>query len=323
MKAIVRMSYGPPGVLQLKEVEKPVPKDNEVLIKVYAATVNRTDCGILRAKPFIIRIFTGLKKPNKQTTGTDFAGEIEAAGKDAASFNTGDKVFGFDDGGLCSHAEYLTISVDKPLAIMPDGISYEQAAASLEGAHYAYNYVKKMNIHNSTIVLVYGATGAIGSSAVQFIKYFGAYVTAVCNTKNIELVKSLGADKIIDYTKEDFTQDDQTYNYVLDAVGKSTFGKCKPLLKPGGVYMSSDLGPMAQNPLLALLAPIAGSKKVKFPIPFNIKESILFIKKIIEEGKFKAVIDRVYSLLDIVDAYKYVEMGQKTGNVIIRMDHNN
>ena len=323
MKAIVRTIYGPPGVLQLKEVEKPAPKDNEVLIKVHAATVNRTDCGILRAKPFIIRLFTGLKNPNKQITGTDFAGEIETAGKDAASFKSGDKVFGFDDGGLSSHAEYLTLSIDKPLAIMPEGISYEQAAASLEGAHYAYNYVKKMNIYGTTKVLVYGATGAIGSSAVQFIKYFGAYVTAVCNTKNIELVKSLGADKIIDYTKEDFTLDDQIYDYILDAVGKSTFGKCKPLLKPGGVYMSSELGPMAQNPLLALIAPIAGSKKVKFPLPFNIKESILYIKKLIEEGKFKAVIDRVYALPDTIDAYKYVETGQKTGNVIIRMDYNN
>ena len=330
MKAIVYTKYGPPSVLKVKNVEKPTPKDSEVLVSVKATTVNRTDCAMLRAKPFIMRFFTGLFKPTKSILGTEFAGKIEAIGKDVRSFEVGDKVFGFDDSGLSSHAQYITLSEDKALTTIPKNITYEQAAASTEGAHYAYNFINKVNLKSGQKILVIGATGAIGSAAVQFLKYFGANVFAVCNTKNLELVKSLGADKVIDYTKEDFTKDDQKYDVIFDAVGKSSFSKCKPLLKPGGIYISSELGLMAQNIFFALITPIIGNlpgrlagKKVIFPIPTDIRGSILFIKKLIEQGKFKAVIDRKYPLEQIAEAYKYVEKGQKTGNVVITLEDNN
>ncbi|MCP4261377.1 MAG: NAD(P)-dependent alcohol dehydrogenase [Planctomycetes bacterium] len=326
MKAVVYTKYGPPDVLQLKEVEKPVPKDNEVLIIVHATTINRTDCATIRAKPFFMRIITGLLKPKKQIPGTEFAGKIGEIGKNVTSFKIGDKVFGFDDQGSGSHAQYMTISEKKAVTI-PKNITYEQAAASIEGAHYAYNFINKVNLKSGQKVLVNGATGAIGSAAVQLLKYFDVNITAVCNTKNIELVKSLGADKIIDYTKEDFTKDDQKYNFVFDTVGKSSFFKCKQLLQPGGVYISSDLGYMAQNIFLPLITPIIkpviGNKKTIFPNPIDIKGSILLIKKLIEKGKFKAVIDRQYPLGQIVEAYRYVEKGQKTGNVVITLEHNN
>jgi NADPH:quinone reductase-like Zn-dependent oxidoreductase len=322
MKAIVCTKYGPPDVLQLKEVEKPTPKDNEVLVRVNATTVNRTDSAMIRAKPFIMRFFTGLFKPNNPILGTEFAGKIEAVGKDVMSFKVGDKVFGLNDNGLSSHAQYMTILEDKALTIIPENITYEQAAASTEGAHYAFNFINKVTIKSGQKVLVNGASGAIGSAAVQLLKYFGANVDAVCNTKNIELVKSLGADKVFDYTKEDFTKGDQKYDFVFDTVGKSSFAKCKPLLQPGGIYISSELGYMAQNIFFALVTPVIGNKKVRFPLPVDCKRSVLFIKKLIEEGKFKAVIDRKYPLEQIVEAYKYVETGQKTGNVVITVDHN-
>jgi NADPH:quinone reductase-like Zn-dependent oxidoreductase len=327
MKAVVYTKYGPPDVLQLKEVAKPVPGDNEVLVKVYATTVNRTDCATIRAKPFFARIFTGILKPKKQTPGTEFAGRIEAIGKNVTSLKVGDRVFGFDEQGSRSHAQYLTISEDKGLTTIPENLTYEQAAASTEGAHYAYNSIKNAKIKSGQKTLVYGATGAIGSAAVQLLKYFDVYVTAVCNTKNIELVKSLGADKVIDYTKEDFTKDKEKYSFVFDAVGKSSFAKCKPLLQPGGVYISSDLGYMAQNVVLPLITPIIkpmiGNKKTVSPFPTDIRGSILLIKDLVAQGKFKTVIDRRYPLEQIVEAYKYVEKGQKTGNVVITVEHDN
>jgi len=319
MKAAVYETYGSPDVLQIKEVAKPIPKDKEVLIRVCAATVNRTDCAMLRAKPFIMRFFTGLLKPKNPILGTDFAGQVEAVGKDVGSFKVGDRVFGFDDSGVSSHAAYMTLSEEKAIAILPDHISYEEAAASLEGAHYAYNFINKVDLQPGQRVLVNGATGAIGSAAVQLLKYYGAHVTAVCRTKNTELVKSIGADQVIDYTKEDFTKMPGTYHFVFDAVGKSTFAKCKPLLEPGGVYISSELGPMVQNPFLAMITPITGGKKVVFPVPSDCRRSVLLIKKLIEEGKFKAVIDRKYPLAAIANAYRYVETGEKTGNVVITL----
>jgi NADPH:quinone reductase-like Zn-dependent oxidoreductase len=326
MKAIVYTRYGPPDVLQLKEVEKPAPRDNEVLIRVHATTVNRTDLATIKAIPFFARIMTGLFKPKKQIPGTEFAGEIEAVGKSVSSLRVGDKVFGFDDQGSGSQAQYMTIKEDNVITI-PDNISYEQAAASSEGAHYAYTFIKKVDPKKGQNVLVNGATGAIGSAAVQLLKYFDVNVTAVCATKNIELVKSLGANKVIDFTKDDFTKDEQKYDFVFDAVGKSSFFKCKHLLQPGGIYISSDLGYMAQNIFLPLITPIIkpmiGNKKTVFPFPTDIRRSILLIKSLIEQDKFKAVIDREYPLEQIVEAYKYVETGQKTGNVVITVEHNN
>ncbi len=327
LKAVVYTHYGSPDVLQVKEVEKPVPNNNEVLVQVYATSVNRTDCATIRAKPFFARFWTGLIRPKKQITGTAFAGGVEAVGNNVSSLKTGDRVFGFDDQGSQSHAQYLTITEDK-VVTMPDNISYQQAAASTEGAHYAYNFINKVSLQKGQHVLVNGATGAIGSATVQLLKYFEVSVTAVCGTKNIGLVKSLGADKVIDYTKADFTKDDLKYDFVFDTVGKSSFFKCMQLLKPGGIYISSDLGLMAQNLFLPLttplIKPLFDDKKTVSPFPDNICATLLLVKKLIEQGKFTAVIDREYPLEEIVKAFKYVETGQKTGNVVInvKQDHN-
>jgi NADPH:quinone reductase-like Zn-dependent oxidoreductase len=319
MKAAIRSKYGPPSVLSIKEVEIPTPRDKEILVRVFAATVNRTDCGILWAKPFIMRFFTGLFKPKLSGTGTDFAGKIEAVGKYVSNFKVGDRVWGFED-GAGSHAQYIAISEDASVTTIPDAISYEQAAASAEGAHYAYNCIKKIKIKAGDNVLVNGATGAIGSAAVQLLKYFGANVTAVCSAKHFELVKSLGADKLIDYMKEDFTRDNQKYHYIVDAVGKSTFARCKPLLYPGGIYMSSDLGPGSQNIYLPLITLFFGNKRVVFPIPTNTKKSLQLIKMLLETKRFQPVIDRTYPLEKIADAYNYVASGQKIGNVLLSFE---
>ncbi len=320
MKAIVYAKYGSPEVLELKEMPKPVPKDNEILVKVKATTVNRTDCAMLRAKPFIMRFLTGLLKPKNPILGTEFAGEVEAVGAAVESFKAGDKILGFDDQGLNTYAQYLALPENKGLTTIPDNVTYEQAAASMEGAHYAYNMINKVNLKSGQKVLVNGASGGIGSAAVQLLKYFGADVVAVCNTKNIELVKGLGADRVIDYMTTDFTKEDQKYDFIFDTVGKSSFTQCKPLLNAGGSYISSELGWMAENIFFALVTPLMGSKKVIFPIPKDIKASILLIKKLIEEQKFKTVIDRKYPLEQIADAFRYVETGQKTGNVVISLE---
>ncbi|MCB0707616.1 MAG: NAD(P)-dependent alcohol dehydrogenase [Saprospiraceae bacterium] len=320
MQAVVQTQYGSPSVLTIKEVAKPIPKDGEVLIRVYATTVNRTDCAIMRAKPFFMRFFTGLLKPKKSTPGTDFAGKIEAIGKNVRGFRVGDNVFGFNDMGLQTHAQYTTISIDKAIVKMPSNMTHQEAVACVEGAHYAYNIIKKVKINPRQKILVNGASGAIGSATVQLLKHYNANVTAVCGTQNLKLVKELGAEQVIDYTKTDFTKTDQKFDFVFDTVGKSAFGKCKPILNPGGVYISSELGKMAQNVFFALITPVIGSKKVIFPVPQDIKGSLEFIKARIEEGNFKAVIDRIYPLQQVPDAFTYVETGQKTGNVVIEVD---
>jgi NADPH:quinone reductase-like Zn-dependent oxidoreductase len=319
MKAIVNTKYGPPEVVQLREIEKPVPKENEVLIKVQATTVNRTDCGFRSAEYFISRFFSGLIRPKNKTLGNEFAGDIEAIGKDVKSFGIGDKVFGYNDIKFGAHAEYMVMAENDAITTMPKNLTYEEAAPITEGAHYALCDIRAAKIQSGQKILINGATGAIGSAAVQIVRYLGAEVTAVCNTKNIDLVKSLGAHVVIDYTKEDFTKINQTFDVVFDAVGKSSFGKCKPILNKRGIYMSTELGHMSQNPFLALITPILGGKKVLFPIPTIKKEDVVFLKELVETGKFKPVIDRSYALEQIVDAYRYVETGQKTGNVIIKI----
>jgi len=318
MKAITRNRYGAPDVLHIQEIEKPVPKKNEVLVRVYATTVNRTDCALLMAKPFIMRFGTGLFNPRSQGMGTDFAGEIEAVGQDVTEFKVGDKVWGFDDSGLNSQAEYTTIAKTKAFAKMPENASYEEAAASIEGTHYARNFINKVPLQAGDKVLINGATGAIGSATLQLAKYYGATVTAVGNTKNLDLLQSLGADRVIDYTKEDFTKDKEQYHYIFDAVGKSSFGKCKPLLLPKGVYMSSELGPGAENIYLPLTTRISGGKKVIFPFPLDIPKTLRLVKELIEKGAFKPVIDRTYPMEQIREAYEYVASGQKTGSVVVR-----
>jgi NADPH:quinone reductase-like Zn-dependent oxidoreductase len=319
MKAAVYYEYGSPEVIRVEELPKPVPKENEVLVRVYATTVNRTDCAKLRAEPFIMRFFTGLTKPSNPVLGTDFAGIVEAVGKSVSSFKIGDKVFGLNDIGMSSQAEYLVCSADKSISHMAMSVSFQQAVASAEGAHYAINFINKVNLEKGQRAFVNGASGAIGSAMVQLLKYHDLHVSATCSHKNLGLVASLGVDNVIDYENEDFRSIGETFDYVFDAVGKSTFGECKILLKSTGTYISSELGPKNQNPFLALVTPFTGGKQVKFPFPSDIKRSLALVKKMMEEGRFEPLIDREYPLADIAKAYAYVETGQKTGNVIINI----
>jgi NADPH:quinone reductase-like Zn-dependent oxidoreductase len=321
MKAVVQDRYGPPDVVELREIDQPTVKDNQVLVKVHATTVNRTDCGFRAGTPFFVRVFTGLIRPKGTVLGNEFAGNVEALGSRVRSFQVGDRVFGYSGlqhgSRFGAHAEFLAIAEDGSLATMPANLTFEEAAASTEGSHYALSLIRKAKIRRGQDVLVNGATGAIGSAAVQLLKSMGAQVTAVCDTKHLELVSGLGADRVIDYTADDFTQDTQTYDVVLDAVGKSSFGRCKRLLKPGGIYVSGDFGPKAQNPILALITPLFGGKRVMFPIPRDDQEMARYFKGLLESGAFRPVIDRRYRLDQIVEAYTYVETGQKIGNVVI------
>ena len=321
MKAAVRTTYGNADVVGISDVDTPVPKDDEVLVKVHATTVNRTDCGIRAARPWIVRLFLGISKPRISIIGTEFAGVVESVGRGVTSFKAGDQVFGYDEKSFGAHAEYKTIAADGALATIPPNLSYEEAAPGTEGSHYALGFIRKAKIERGQDVLVNGATGAIGSSAVQLLRALGANVTATCATDNIELVKELGADRVIDYTAEDFTKDAQTFDVVLDAVGKSSFRRCRQLLKPGGTYFSSELGPKCQNPFLVLITPLLGGKRVKFAFPRYNQTMVRELKEMMATGAFKPVIDRVYPLDQIVDAYRYAETGQKLGNVVISVEH--
>jgi len=284
--------------------------------------VNRTDVGFLRAKPFITRFWSGLWRPRHLTLGCEFAGEVEAIGDAVTDFSPGDRVFGFDDSGWGCHAEYKTIAQGKAVATIPDGISYEQAAASTEGAHYALVDIRAAQVQAGDRVLVHSATGAIGSAAVQLLKHAGALVVATSNSRNVELVASLGPDRVIDWEREDFTRCGERFDMVFDAVGKSSFGACRPLLVEGGIYVSTELGPKAQNPLFGLASPLFrrfGAKRILFPIPSYDQATIEWLRDRLENGDFSPVIDRVHALDEIVDAFEYVETGQKTGNVVIRV----
>jgi NADPH:quinone reductase-like Zn-dependent oxidoreductase len=319
MKAIVYTKYGPPDVARLMEVSKPIPKDNEVLVKVYFSTVNRTDSGFRSAEYFISRFWSGLLRPKYQILGCEFAGVIEEIGKSVTTFRNGDKVFGYNDKSFGGHGEYLTIAESDAITSIPDNLSVDKAAALTEGAHYALVNIRAAKIERGQNALVNGATGAIGSAAVQLLKHFGAKVTAVCNTKNVELVKSLGADIVIDYQTQDFTKTENKFQFIFDAVGKSSFVKCKPLLTEKGIYISTELGKNGENILYALTTPFWGGKKLLFPIPSITKKDIIFLKELVQKGEYLPVIDKQYKLDQIVEAYKYVESGQKTGNVVIKI----
>ena len=319
MKASVYTKYGPPEVVKIMEVPKPIPKDNEVLIKVYASTVNRTDCGFRSAQYFISRFWTGLLRPKFQILGCEFAGIIEETGQHVTEFKKGEKVFGFNDKTCGGHGEYLTVEESDAVTVMPGNVSFEEAAALTEGAHYALVDIRAAKIEPGQNVLLYGATGAIGSAAVQLLKHFGAIVTAVCNSKNIELVKSLGADTVVDYQTQDFTKTENKFEFIFDAVGKSSFGQCKPLLTENGIYMSTELGKNGENIFYALTTALWGGKKLLFPIPSITKKDVIFLKELYQNGEYKPVMDRQYTLDQIVEAYQYVESGQKTGNVVLRI----
>ncbi len=320
MKAIVNTRYGPPEAVKLMEVDKPAPKDNEVLIKIYATTVNRTDCGFRKPEyPLIIRLSNGLFRPKRTILGSELAGEIEMVGKDVKSFRQGDQVFGLTDINFGTHAEYICLPETAPIAAKPDNMNFEEAAAVCDGAMLALSGLRLANVQAGHEILVYGASGSIGSAAVQLAAHFGAKIMAVCNTRNLEMVKSLGAEEVMDYTKEDFTKINKTFNVVFDAVGKCSFFRCKGLLKPGGYYLTTDLGFLSHNLFLILLTSIIRGKKVRLAIPKFGQQDIRMLKELIEAGKYKAVIDRRYPLEQIVEAYRYVETGQKTGNVVITL----
>ncbi|KAB1065560.1 NAD(P)-dependent alcohol dehydrogenase [Salibacter halophilus] len=313
MKAAIRRDYCLPDQISVEEIDQPSPKDNEVLIEVYASTVNRTDCAILTGKPFIMRFFQGLVRPKKIVLGTDFAGKVVSVGKKVKSYREGDRLFGFDDSGIQSQAQFTSIKEDNLFPI-PENINFKDAAASLEGANYAYSFIRKSNIQPGQRILINGATGAIGSALLQFTRQFDVEITATSDSKNIELIKSLGADKVIDYTKDDFTKDSLQYDFVFDAVGKCTLGKCKPILKPKGVYISSELGPNSQNIFYSIF-----TKRVIFPVPYSRKVSIPYFIEQLKKEKFKPIIDREYPLEKTADAYEYVLKGEKTGNVILKV----
>lgn len=319
MKAIIHTRYGPPEVAQLMEVDKPAPKDNEILILIHASTVNRTDSGFRSAEYVVSRLFSGLLKPKQKTLGNEFAGVIEAIGKGVTLFKPGDNVFGYNDKTFGAHAEYMTLDEQAAVTTMPVHLTYEEAAPITEGGHYALCDIRAAKVHAGQQVLVYGATGAIGSAAVQLLKHIGATVTAVCSTKYVDLVKSLGADLVIDYTMQDYTTTGHRYDFVFDAVGKTSFGKCKQVLKPKGIYISTELGKNGENIFYALATPLFGKKKVLFPIPSINKEDVIFLKSLVEAGQFKPLLDRTYRLDQIVEAYRYVESGQKIGNVVIKV----
>ncbi|MCM8569859.1 NAD(P)-dependent alcohol dehydrogenase [Gramella jeungdoensis] len=321
MKAVTRSRYGPPEVLSISETEIPKIKENEILVKVHATTVNRTDCANITGKPYVVRIFTGITAPMRNVPGTDFAGEVMQTGKEVADIEPGDRVFGFDDNGLSSMAEYMSIPVSKTIRHIPLGFSYRDAAASVEGAHYAINFLNKVKLRAGEKAMVNGGTGAIGSSLIQLLKYHGLEVVATGPAEHIETLRSLGAKRVIDYKTQDFTRDEEKFDYVFDSVGKSTFGECKRLLVKDGIYISSELGPYSQNPFLAISTTFSEGKKVRFPLPVNIPESLKIISELIESGNYRPLIDRSYPMEQVKEAFEYVMTGRKIGNVILNINH--
>jgi NADPH:quinone reductase-like Zn-dependent oxidoreductase len=317
MKAAVHVRYGPPEVVGIREVDKPTVGAGEVLVRVHAATVNRTDCAYRAARPFFMRFVAGLTRPKATILGNEFAGVVEAVGSGVAAVRTGDRVFGYNEGPFGAHAEYLAVRADGPLAQVPAGVTFEQAAAATEGAHYALSFIRRIPVRDGTQVLVNGATGAIGSAAVQLLNCLGAQVTAVCGPDGVDLVAGLGADRVVDHTAGDFTRDEHVYDAVFDAVGKSSFGRCRRLLTPGGVYCSTELGRCAQNPVLAMLTPLLRGRRVVFPYPSIDRAMAEEIRDLLASGRFRPLLDRRYPLEQIVEAYRYVESGHKLGSLVI------
>ena len=316
MRAVISERYGSPDVLELGELPKPEPADDEVLIRVHASTVSRTDCGMRRAHPFFMRLATGVLRPRLTVLGVDFAGIVESTGAAVTAFKPGDRVFGLSHQTYGAHADYLCLPETGAIATMPAGADFADCVVC-EGAWYADCNLNAFDLQPGQKLLIYGASGAIGTAALQLAKHRGIEVTAVVATRHVELAEALGADRVIDYTAQDFTRIGERFDVILDAVGKTTLHQCRDLLEPDGLFAATDLGPWWQNLLLPLWFSITGRKRVIIPFPEHARASVERVKSCIEAGAFKAVIDRHYPLEQIADAYRYVETEQKTGIVVI------
>ena len=322
MKAVVYDQYGPPDVLRLEDVARPVPKDDEVLIRIHASTVNRLDVHTREANrksgmavSILSRLVSGPRRPRQRILGSEFAGEVEAVGAGVTKFAVGDRVFGNSGLRFGAHAEYMCVRESSRIAQMPAAATFEEAAPVSDGAFNALWCLRVGNLRKGQAILIYGASGAIGTAGVQLARYFGADITAVCSTKNVELMRSLGADRVVDYTMEDFTKNGETYDVIFDAVGKHSFKRCKNSLAPGGVYLATD---GFRNLILALWTSRFGNKKVRFQLPPQYaQKDLVLLKELIEAGKYRAVIDRRYPLEAVAEAARYVETEQKTGNVVL------
>lgn len=318
MKAAVAARYGPPEVVGIGEVDTPSVGDHDVLVTVHTSTVNRTDCAYRAGRPVFMRLFTGLRRPKRHILGTEFAGTVAATGGAVTAFAVGDRVFGYHEHGG-AHAEYLAVPAGGMIAAIPDHIGFRVAAASTEGTHYAWSFLHRAGIGQGHRVLVYGASGAIGSAAVQLLISEGAAVTAVSDTAHLDMLHEMGADHVIDYTTEDFTRQRGTYDAVFDAVAKTTYRRCRPLLTATGVYLSADLGPFAQNLYLPVLTRLSRGPTVTVPLPITTQALADRIARLMETGTFRPVLDRTYRLDQIVEAYRYVETGQKTGSITLEI----
>jgi NADPH:quinone reductase-like Zn-dependent oxidoreductase len=312
MRAVVQDGYGPPEVLRVEDVERPVPKDDEVLIRIRATTVTQTDTHLRVARPVFWRLLLGLRRPRRRILGVELAGEIEAIGPAVTEFNVGDDVFGTNWFG--AHAEFTCLPESAALAHKPAGMSFDEAAAVCDGAMQALATLRVGDVQEGQWIVIYGASGSLGTAAVQLARNIGAHVTAVCSTRHVELVRSLGADEVVDYLVDDFTKNGRTYDAIIDAVGKYSFPRGRRSLKPGGIYVATD---GVRNLFWALWTWRIGDKRLKFASGRKTKQDVVFMKELIEAGKFRAVIDRRYPMEQVVEAHRYVETWHKAGNVVL------
>jgi NADPH:quinone reductase-like Zn-dependent oxidoreductase len=318
MKAVICDRYGPPDILRIEEVGRPAPTEDELLVKIHASTVNRSDAHNRAGTPFVTRLFHGLRRPNRRIPGSEFAGEVAEVGSAVREFEVGDRVFGvYPSFGVRegAHAEFMCIPESAAVAHMPKDMRFDEAAAVPDGAILALGGLRRVGLQEGQRILIYGASGSIGTAAVQWARYFDAHVTAVCNTKNLELVRSLGADEVIDYTQDDFTKNGETYDVIFDAVGKHSFWRSRRSLRPGGKFIPTD---RVVNLFWAAWTWKIGDARVVLDLPPHYrKQDLLLLRELLEARKYRPVIDRSYPLEDVVEATKYVETEQKTGNVVL------
>jgi NADPH:quinone reductase-like Zn-dependent oxidoreductase len=318
MKAVVQDRYGPPEVLRIAEVDRPVPKAGEILVRIRATTVSQTDTHARGAHPFFWRFFGGLRRPRWRSLGVEFAGVVDSVGPGVTRFQVGDEVFG-QPRGFGAHAEYLALPEDAPIARKPAAMSFEDAAAVCDGASQALDALRRAGVGPGRRIVIYGASGSLGTAAVQLARHFGAHVTGVTSTPNVDLVRSLGADEVVDYWREDFRQAGPVYDAIVDAVGKYAFVRARKALRPGGIYVATDAGPYLESFLMLIPTRFVGSKRVVFGVSRRRAEDVVLMKELIEAGEYRPVVDRRYPLEEVAEAHRYVETWRKTGNVVLVM----